>query len=159
MKNVLLKNALIVGSLLGAAFAGSGPALAQSPVTLDSDVKVERTVVDDGVSEQVLTAPVDVVPGDKLVFETSYANNGSEVVENFVVTNPLPAAVKLAAEDASFVVSVDGGKTYAASVADLSVSSEAGRKAELADVTHIRWTLARLEPGERGSLSYQAIVR
>lgn len=157
MKSNIL-SILASASLGMAAFA---PAVAAQPVALSSDVKVSRTVTDDGVERQVLSPPVDVVPGDRLVFETSYANNGTAAVENFVVTNPLPAAVQLAEEDGSFLVSVDGGRQYAQSVAALTVTDpQSGiRKAQLSDVTHIRWTIAKIDPGRSGKVSYHAIVR
>ena len=143
------------------AIVGSMPLAAASPVTLESDVKVERTINEGGKEAQVLAPPIDVVPGDRLVFETNYANNSDDAVENFVVTNPLPQAVALAEEDGSFSVSVDGGKSYAPSIAGLVIAdAEAGaREATLADVTHIRWTIARIEAGKAGKVAYQGIVR
>ena len=138
----------------------SAPAQAQNDVALSSDVKVERTTVENGQSRTTLAAPEGVVPGDRLLFTTSYANGGSAPAENFVVTNPLPSAVRLAETDESFEVSVDGGETFAAldtlRVADPEVGN---RPAELGDVTHIRWVLARVAQGESGTLSYYGIVR
>ena len=144
---------------VGMAFAA--PLQAASPVSLDSEVKVERTVNEGGVDRRILAPPVDVVPGDRLVFETNYANKSDKAVDNFVVTNPLPAAVKLAEQDSTFDMSIDGGKTYFASIASLTVpDEEAGsRAASLSDVTHIRWTIPRVAAGESGSVSYHAIVR
>jgi len=143
---------------------GATAASAEDLVSLEGGVKVERTELVGGVEQTVLAEPTDVVPGDRLVFSTSYRNAGNEVVENFVVTNPLPGPVVLAQDDAAFIVSVDGGATYAAlaslTVADAAAATGAGtRAAQPGDVTHIRWTLARLEPGASGSLSYNAFVR
>ena len=136
------------------------PAAAEGLVDLSSEVKVERTVIENGVSLIRLAEPEDVVPGDRLVFSTSYRNDSGEVVRNFVVTNPIPAAVVLLQDDSSFEVSVDGGRTYAP-LTSLSVSgAEADpRAAEPTDVTHLRWTLASIAPGESGTLTYHAIVR
>ena len=150
---------MIAPLLLGAASAS-----AEDLVSLEGEVKVERTELVGGVEQTVLAEPTDVVPGDRLVFSTSYRNAGAEAVENFVVTNPLPGPVVLAQDDPAFLVSVDGGATYAAlanlTVADADAGTGPGtRAAQPADVTHIRWTLARLEPGASGSLSYNAFVR
>ena len=136
------------------------PATAEGLVDLSSKVNVERNVIENGVSTLRLAEPEDVVPGDRLVFSTSYRNDSGEAVQNFVVTNPIPSAVALLQDDASFEVSVDGGKTYA-SLASLSVSDgEASmRPAEPADVTHLRWTLASIAAGQSGTLTYHAIVR
>jgi uncharacterized repeat protein (TIGR01451 family) len=138
----------------------SAPATAQNDVALSSDVKVERTTVENGQSRTTLAAPEGVVPGDRLLFTTSYANGGSAAAENFVVTNPLPSAVRLSELDDSFEVSVDGGETFATLDRLAVPDSDAGRRpAELSDVTHIRWVLAQVAPGESGELSYYGIVR
>ncbi|MEN9683523.1 MAG: hypothetical protein RLZZ427_1274 [Pseudomonadota bacterium] len=148
------------------AHAASSPATgtvapATQPVTLKGDVKVERTVIENGTKRQVYLDPKVVVPGDHLVFTTAYHNVGADVVRNFVVTNPLPAGVVLAAGTAPEQdVSVDGGKTWgrldASRVPD---GKGATRPASTADVTHLRWTIAALAPGAQGTLVYNAIVR
>lgn len=151
---------LLAACALAAALLGPSPALAEELVSLEGDVQVERTQTVDGVARTVLAPPTDVVPGDRLVFSTNYRNAGNAPVDNFVVTNPLPAPVVLAADDPAFEVSVDGGAHFAP-LASLTVADAANgtRPAQPADVTHIRWTLARLEPGASGSLSYNAFVR
>ena len=154
------KKVALAFGLAVTAFGLSAPAQAQNDVALSSDVKVERTTVENGQSRTTLAPPESVVPGDRLLFTTSYANGGSSPAENFVVTNPLPSAVALAETDESFEVSVDGGKTFAAldtlSITDPEIGN---RPAELGDVTHIRWVLARVAEGESGTLSYYGIVR
>ena len=131
----------------------------QQAVALTGEVMVMRTVDENGTQKTVLEPPSQVIPGDRLVFTTRYTNTSTETVDDFVVTNPLPAPVMLA-EDGAFEVSVDGGKSFG-KLAGLSVTLEDGanRPAELTDVTHIRWTLARLMPGDQGSLSYFAVIR
>ena len=160
MKNKTLTDVLAIVSVFVGGAMLAAPAAAQSPVSLKGDVKVERAVVSDAGSETVLAEPTDVVPGDRLRFATDYSNDSNQAVDNFVVTNPLPAAVMLAEEEENFEVSVDGGQNWgrlnALSVADAVAGT---REAALSDVTHIRWTLARLEPGASGSLTYHAIVR
>ena len=138
------------------------PVHAQQPVELKGDVKVVKTTTDkQGKPKEELLPPDVVVPGDRLVFSTSYMNNGVEPVENFVVYNPIPSAVRLADDaDPDLTVSVDGGKNWGR-LAELVVVNEDGtsRPAQTADVTHIRWTLAVVEPGQGGRLEYPAIIR
>lgn len=133
-----------------------------SPITLSGDVKAVKTVTDaDGKERIELVDPTTIIPGDRLVFGTDYANKGAEAVTNFVVTNPLPAAVRLAPDaDPALELSVDGGKTWGV-LAALTIANSDGtsRLATHADVTHVRWVLASIAPGASGRLTYPAIIR
>ena len=137
---------------------------AASPITFTADVMAEKTVTgNDGKTRIEMVEPTTIVPGDRLVFSTDYAHTGNEPVTNFLITNPLPDAVRLAPDaDPALDVSVDGGKTWG-KLAVLTVN-EAGetttrRPATPADVTHVRWVLPAIVPGERGRLTYPAIIR
>lgn len=147
-----------VGMMLGAGVVA--PAFAQSQaVALKGDVKVVRQVTENGKTSEKLEEPSSVIPGDKLVFTTSYTNGGATPATDFVVTNPLPAPVKLAS-GGDFEVSVDGGKTFGAlATAKVAGADGAQRAAELGDVTHVRWKLASIAPGASGAVKYFAEVR
>ena len=161
MKNI---TKMVAALMTFAALQGVGAASAQaqSPVTLDGNVMAVETSVDDaGNTVTRLVEPGVIVPGDRLVFGTDYANNGAETVENFVITNAVPSAVRLAGDaDADLTVSVDGGQTWGA-LSALTVTGDDGsqRAARHDDVTHIRWTLASVAPGEKGRVEYPAIIR
>ncbi len=135
---------------------------AAQPIVLTSDpVKVDKIVVENGKEKHVLAEADVVVPGDHLVFSTQYRNAGAQPVTNFVITNPIPAAVTVAPESAATLnVSVDGGKTWGR-LATLTVSDGKGgkRAAQAGDVTHLRWTLPLVAPGASGKVGYNAIVR
>lgn len=132
---------------------------AQAQVQLNGDVKLVKTVEENGISVTNLVEPKQVVPGDRLLFMTEYENTTDELVEDFVVNNPLPSAVKLA-ENGDFEVSVDGGTTFAP-LQRLSVVRENGERTAATpdDVTHLRWTLDRLEPGAKGQVQFFAVIR
>lgn len=155
--------ALAATGVLGVS---SGTALAQdtvqagaAQVELVGDVKVERRQVVDGVEQTVLSDAVEVVPGDSLVFTTRYRNTTGAIVDDFVITNPLPAAVMLAA-DGDFEVSVDGGASYGALAAMTTVDAAgAARPAGTGDVTHLRWVLPQLAPDAAGAVEYRGTVR
>lgn len=151
--------------------AATGPVLAApakapsaapaSPVELSGDVKQVKLREANGRTVRDMVDPKVVVPGDTLVFSTRYRNGGPLPVTDFVVTNPLPGAVMLAPDGADkHVVSVDGGKTWG-TLASLQTDDGKGgkRPATAADVTHVRWTLALIQPGASGVLIYNAIVR
>lgn len=152
---------------IGAAIAGLAmmpqASIAQaSTVTLVGDAKiVKTTALENGETRTELVAPTSALPGDRVRFSTAYANTGAEPVQGVVLTNPLPQAVRLADDaDADLTVSVDGGAAWGR-LADLTVRQDDGttRPASHADVTHVRWTLASVAPGERGERAYFAIIR
>lgn len=152
---------IALAALTGAATVSAANAQGQA-IALVGDVKLVKVNLDDGGETTTeLVEPDTIVPGDKLIFTTAYNNTSNEPVTNFVVTNPLPEAVRLAGDaDAGLTVSVDNGTNWG-KIADLSVTEEDGkaRAATHADVTHIRWTLATVAPGEAGQLEYPAIIR
>lgn len=156
---IFLKS-ICFGALL--AVAPVAAAQDQQPIALNGEVHaVIETTDEDGNTQVELVEPGTIVPGDRLLFSTSYTNTGAEPVENFVMTNPLPGPVRLASDaDPELVVSVDGGTTWGL-LSELSVTAEDGssRPAQHSDVTHIRWTLVVVEPGETGRLEYPAIIR
>ena len=149
-------------SILATA-AGTAPLSAQDQAISLSGSVMHETVSLDASGKEVteLVEPNTIVPGDRLIFGTDYNNDSDEAVDNFVVTNPLPPAVRLAPDaDTTLIVSVDGGKSFG-TLSQLSVLAEDGgsRPADQADVTHVRWTLPSVAPGESGRLEYPAIIR
>jgi len=139
------------------------PAFAANQVALDNSVFVERVSTDaSGKQRVLLEEPKVVVPGDRLVFVLNYRNAGGEPADKFVITNPMPSAVRFAgAADASPIVSVDGGKAWGA-LDTLSVIQPDGtrRPAQPADVTHIRWAFQKPIPaGGTGKLMFRGVVK
>ena len=138
------------------------PAFAQD-VALTSDIFVEKTVTDaSGKVSKTLEAPKMVTPGDALVFKLRYANKGATAVENFKIENPMPAEVSfVGTEERQVAYSVDGGKNWGALPA-LKVKATDGteRAATPADVTHVRFTLARaIPPGGTGEVAFRGVVK
>ena len=155
---------MISATLAALAMTMSGSAaLAATPLELKSDVFVERQVVrSDGSNAVVLEKPNMVTPGDNLVFVVRYKNVGGSTANNFVVTNPLPAAVAFnGTSDGLEVVSIDGGKNWGI-LGTLRVAKADGttRSAMLTDVTHIKWNLNQpLTAGAEGKLIFRGIVK
>lgn len=148
--------------LLLAAFAPA-QALAANQVALDNHVFVERVSTDAAGKQKILLEePKVVVPGDRLVFVLNYRNAGAQPADKFVITNPLPSAVRFAdAGDTRPLVSVDGGKQWGL-LSDLSVPMTDGtrRAAQPADVTHIRWAFRDPIPvGGTGKLMFRGVVK
>ena len=94
--------------LLIAALAPA-QAFAANQVALDNNVFVERVTTDAAGKQRVLLEePKVVVPGDRLVFVLNYRNAGAQPADKFVITNPMPSAVRFAgAGDTPPLVSVE----------------------------------------------------
>ena len=144
------------------AFLAPATAFAAEDVSLTSKVLVERVKPGaDGKPVTVREEPGVVTPGDKLVFVLSYRNGGGQPATGFTLTNPIPSSVAFTgSDDASAVVSVDGGRKWGA-LASLKVVAADGtsRPAVAADVTHIRWSFGRpIAAGSGGELSFRGVV-
>lgn len=138
-------------------------AFAANQVALDNNVFVERVTTDAAGKERVLLEePKIVVPGDRLVFVLNYRNAGAQPADKFVVTNPMPSAVRFAGTgNPDTMVSVDGGKAWG-TLETLSVMQPDGtrRAAQPADVTHIRWAFQKPIPaGATGKLMFRGVVK
>ena len=148
---------------LFASLASGAAVFAAAPLQLSSNVFVERQIVRaDGSKSIVLEPPHIVTPGDNLVFVVKYRNAGTTTASNFVVTNPLPAAVAFnGTSDGLEVVSVDGGRSWGI-LGTLRVAKPDGttRPAARTDVTHIKWNLNQpLTAGAEGKLIFRGIVK
>lgn len=154
--------AALSASLFLASAAFAIPVQAQQALTLKGEVMlVKSEVAEDGTVITKLVPPDVVVPGDRVVFSTTYRNNLTETVSNAVIRNPLNPAVRLAEDaDPDLSVSIDGGVTWG-KLAELSITNEDGtsRAAVAADVTNVRWIIEKVEPDQGGSVEFQAIIR
>ncbi|PZQ22050.1 MAG: hypothetical protein DI569_09710 [Sphingopyxis macrogoltabida] len=139
------------------------PAMAANQVALDNSVFVERVTTDaTGKQRVLLEEPKVVVPGDRLVFVLNYRNAGAQAADKFVITNPMPSAVRFSdAGETQPLVSVDGGRQWGL-LSDLTVATTDGsrRAAQPGDVTHIRWAFQKPIPaGASGKLMFRGVVK
>lgn len=157
--NTVIKSVLTTA----AYFSALSAAFAATPLQLNSDVFVERQVVgSDGSKTVVLEKPNMVTPGDSLVFVVRYKNIGGSSASNFVVTNPIPAAIVFnGTSDGLEVVSVDDGKSWGIlSGQRVAMNDGKTRPALTSDVTHIKWNLNQtLTAGAEGKLIFRGVVK
>lgn len=148
--------------LLSVALAPA-TALAANQVALDNSVFVERVTTDaSGRQRILLEEPKTVVPGDRLVFVLNYRNAGARAADRFVITNPMPSAVRFAgAGDTRPIVSVDGGRNWGTlDTLTVPLADGSRRPAQPADVTHIRWAFQKPIPaGGAGKLMFRGVVK
>ena len=138
----------------------------QGTIELKSVAEVEMTETNaKGAKEvkRVDAAKSKVVPGDVVIYTTTYTNIGKDAAEKVVITNPVPEHMNYVdksagGEGVKIDFSVDNGKSYAAPDG-LTITDAQGkkRKAGPADFTTIRWTLVKpLQPGGTGSVFFRA---
>jgi len=150
---------VLAAILLTVCAVPAAAAAQERPIKLQSDVKLVRQAQQGEAPE--LVAPVGVVPGDTLVFTTSYRNEGASAVNDFVIVNPVPTDLVLTDDAASSTeVSVDGGKNWGR-LADLKIVKDDGeeRPATIEDITHMRWVFASVAPSANGEVRFSARVR
>ncbi|MEO0870731.1 MAG: hypothetical protein AAFY19_02050 [Pseudomonadota bacterium] len=142
--------------------ASASEAASEPKVSLTSDVLAIVTKTDaSGAVTTTLAEPTEFTPGTKLSFGMNYANNGVTPATNVTGTNPLNAAVRLAPDaDPSLIVSVDGGETFGTlNTLSVATQTQGTRPPTHADVTHVRWTIASIAPGESGRIAFPVIIR
>lgn len=177
MNKRMLKAALRLAPLAAVAVGvGLNPAqvaaqeVARSPISLTSEVKIERVEVAANGTEKVkLLSPseVAVVPGDKVLFTLQVQNSGAEPAAGFVATNPLPAPVRFTSVTEGWAdVSVDGGLTWGklaslkVKIKDAAGTAEVERAAGPEDVTHVRWVFVDpIAAGAKKTISYRGVVK
>lgn len=167
MKSITALSAAILALAvpMGPAIAQEGASTAratESKISLQSDVMAIITSTDDlGRVTTKLAQPKEFTPGTKLSFGMNYVNNGAQAAANVTGTSQINEAVRLAPDaDRTLVVSVDGGETFGTlDTRAVATETQGTRPATHADVTHVRWTIASIAPGESGRIAFPVIIR
>lgn len=166
----MIDNRWLIVPLLAAGLAAAVQAQAPAAgVQLVNVAQREVEVEEAGKRVRKLVEPGKMVPGDEVVWTTTYTNKGPRPAERVIVTNPVPQHTKFRAgtaegANAEIVYSVDGGKTYATPDKLVVTTRDAAgkpatRPAVAADFTHIRWTLKDpLAPGASGFVRFRTVI-
>ena len=158
-----LTPAIFLSSVLALSLLSASATAKQSAIEITSEVNELIHVVDDqGNKQQKLIAAAEITPGDRILYTTSFKNNGAEASDNIVITNPIPVHTRYLdgsakGEHCIITFSVDGGRAWG-DAKTLKVRQKDGqfRAATAADYTHIRWKYNRsLQPTEKKSISFE----
>jgi uncharacterized repeat protein (TIGR01451 family) len=137
-----------------------------SPVRFSNIAQKQVVTVDAEGKETVELTDVGImVPGDTVVYTSTFTNIGSEAVNNIVVNNPVPDNTKYMrftaqGENTAVSFSIDGGNTFAAP-ADLTVTEANGitRAAKPKEYTDIRWVYqSDLAAGQSGTVNFKVTI-
>ena len=141
-------------------------AQASNDVELRNIAELEQEVkTPEGKVEKKRVPATKAIPGNEVIYTSTFRNNGKKAAGNISVANPVPANTtyvggSAAGENTDIAFSVDGGRTWGP--ADkLVVTGADGKKrpAAAADITHIRWTYrGELAPGKQGAVSFRVVV-
>lgn len=139
---------------------------APGAIELKSMAEREITVVKNGKKE-INRAPVEkALPGDEIIYTTTFKNVLTKPAGDIVITNPVPndsvyKGGSATGKNTVITFSADGSKTYAAPD-KLTVKTADGkmRPALPADYTHLRWTYqGELGVGKTGAVSFRAVIK
>ena len=163
MKSVLGKQFVwILISMLS-----SGVVLAQEQSTLDVTTTVQKELVEmnaDGETTTRLVPAETVVPGERVIYTTTFRNLGEDAADNVVITNPLSESLAYVDGSAfgpgmTLEFSVDGGVSFGAADALVVEDEDGERTARGEDYTHLRWTLnSSLAAGAQGVVRFTAVL-
>lgn len=150
---------IVLASLLivGAAHAQA----AERPVQLASAVQLVVPADASAGTAETLVDAASVVPQDQLVFSVSYRNTSGEPVTDLLIVNAVPPSVRISEESAAATeVSVDGGTSWG-QLGTLVVAQADGTTvpATIEDISHLRWKVSLIGPGQSGAVSFRATVR
>ena len=147
-------------------FAQQSYAQEQSPIIFSNIAQKEIISVDaEGNESTSLTDVGIVVPGDTIVYISTFTNQGNDIISDIAVNNPVPentAYIGFSArgEGTQVVFSADSGASFAGP-AQLSVTGENGeeRTALPEEYTDIRWIYSgELAPGQSSSVSFKVRI-
>ena len=128
--------------------------------------EVEIVTKDAKGKETLKRAPAGkVVPGDEVIYTTTFKNIGTKAASNITINNPIPANTSLTAgsvfgANTDITYSLDG-KVFA-TPDKLKVKNKEGKDvpATAADFTHIRWSLkGELAAGKTGEVGFRAVIK
>ena len=151
---------LAASAWTGAHAQASGDVELRNVAEMEQEVKTPE-----GKVEKKRVPALKAIPGNEVIYTSTFRNNGKKPAANIAVANPIPSNTtyvggSASGENTDIAFSADGGRTWAP--ADkLTVTGADGKKrpAAAADITHIRWTYrGELAPGKQGAVSFRVVV-
>lgn len=163
MKRPILYAAALV--LATAAWTGAH-AQASNDIELRNVAETEQEVkTPEGKVEKKRVPALKAIPGNEVIYTSSFRNNGRKPAANVSVVNPVPANTTYVGgsafgENSDITFSADGGRTWA-SADKVTVTGPDGKKrpAAASDLTHIRWTYrGELAAGKQAAVGFRVVV-
>ena len=143
-------------------------AWAQPKVAITVKAQKEVTVTVQGKQVKKMIAAKGVHPGEEIVYTLSYRNSGTEAAKDVIISDPIPAGTAFIPGSASEVgdlsFSIDNGKSYKKpTLLTYEMKGSDGKVqkkvATPEDYTDIRWTIATIAAGGKGSVNFKVKVK
>ncbi len=142
---------------------------AKPDVKITVEAKQQIVVEKDGKKVVKLVEAKDVQPGDVVIYQLHYRNDGDTAAKNAVLVNPIPNNTRYIdgsafGAGATIEYSIDGGKHYKQPslltyTVDLGDGKTEERVASPEQYTHIRWVVSEIPAGKSGMASFQVRVQ
>jgi len=165
--NLRFITALCAAALLTAFQLPAHAQPAPGAIEVTSIAEQEIEVLNkDGKKETKRIPVAKAVPGDAILYTTTFKNLIKKPAGNIVITNPVPNDSTYRGGSASgantdITFSIDGGKQYAAPDKLIVITKEGKTRPALpTDYTHLRWAYkGELGVGKTGEVSFRAVIK
>jgi uncharacterized repeat protein (TIGR01451 family) len=162
-------NRLLFTTILMAYLASfsSGAHAADSAIKATSIAQTEVEVIDNNGNKTLKREPVvKAVPGNEVIFTTTFENTIGKPASNIVINNPIPKDTEYKGgsafgKDCEILFSVDGGKKFG-HTEELKIKDADGKEriALPKEYTNIRWTYkVPLAPGKTSEVGFRATIK
>jgi uncharacterized repeat protein (TIGR01451 family) len=134
-------------------------------IKISSIAEKETEVIDKNGNKTSKRTRVDTaVPGDEIIYTTTFENISTKPASNIVITNPIPndtTYMSATGVNTEITFSIDGNNQYA-TPDKLIVTTKEGntRPAVPSDYTHLRWVyIDELGVGKASQVSFRAVIK
>lgn len=143
-------------------------AWAQPKVSISIKAEKEVTVTSKGKQVKKKIATKGVQPGEEIIYTLSYTNSGTEAAKDVLISDPIPEGTAYipgsASEAGDLTFSIDKGKTFKKpTLLTYEIRDGSGKAqkkvAAPEEYTDIRWTIASVPAGGKGSVSFRVKVK
>jgi uncharacterized repeat protein (TIGR01451 family) len=134
-------------------------------IKISSIAEKETEVIDKNGNKTSKRTRVDTaVPGDEIIYTTTFENISTKPASNIVITNPIPndtTYMSASGVNTEITFSIDGNNQYA-TPDKLIVTTKEGdtRLAVPSDYSHLRWVYTgELGVGKTSQVSFRAVIK